>query len=383
MSDSEKKQTPPSPAKNEEQKEAPAGAKEAAAVKAEGKENAPAEAREAAAVKAEGKESAPAKAEGKVGTETVLLKPASKRATDTRRRTARQAGASPGAGSSRKDGAGAPQPPRHDAAKIIAIGACVVLFLACVGVAVLKWPVIAKRWNRMFGSQQEVVRKLPDNVQKMVDDFDQADVLYTEAVERGKSDKLEDLQEAQRKMGQARDAWGTVNEYDKTYEGFEEKRNHAEKMLAASSKEFRDLNKKVDELEQEARRLGHKAEEEAKTSQTPAPATAPSPGGVELIDEEAYKKMKENDPSEFERYTKLLDKGKAKFKPKGGETPAPDAKAQETPANQPKAPETPAKAEEKPAPEAPAKTPEKEVPPPAPKDDANKVPEKAPDKPAE
>jgi hypothetical protein len=188
----------------------------------------------------------------------------------------------------------------------------------------------------------------------MVDDLDQADLLYAEALEKAKSDKLEDLLEAQRKLSQARDTWGMVNEYDKTFEGFEEKRGRAANMLGITQKEFRELNKRVDDLEQEARRQRHKAEQEEKTAPAPAPAAATAPDGVELIDENAYKKMEQDDPSEFERYKKLLDKGKARFKPKAaGETPAPapDAKAQTAP--------------------------------PAPKDDGNKVPEKAPDKAAE
>ena len=73
--------------------------------------------------------------------------------------------------------------------------------------------------------------------------------------------------------------------------------------------------------------------------------------------------MEKDDPSEYERFKKLLDNGKAKFKPKAaGETPA-------NPDTQAKAPEAPVKAEEKPA----AK----------PKEDAARAPEKAPAAPAE
>jgi len=291
----------------------------------------------------------------------------------------RPAAGSSAAGAGPKDSTVAAQPRRHDSAKAIAIGACIVLLLTCIGVAVWRWPIISKRLERMFGPPKEVVHKLPEEVQKMVDDMDQAALLYADAAEKAKSGKLEDLQDAQRKMVQARDAWGAVNEYGYSYPGFEEKRSRAARALAETQKESHDLNQRVYDLELEERRArlkggkegGPQGGPEGKSEQPAATGTTVTPDGVELLDEEAFKKMENDDPSEFERYKKLLDKGKAKFKPKtGGETPtpAPEAKTQDQPAGK-GVPEAPAKAEEKAA----AK----------PKEDPDKIPEKAPAVPAE
>jgi hypothetical protein len=278
------------------------------------------------------------------------IRPVSKKASGVTTRSGRIPEASSATGSSRRQAA-----PRRDVPKAIALGACAALFIACVVVAYTRREVLGRLWGKMTGDAPAVVKKqkLPEEAAKVVAAFDKADALYESSQAKVKSDKLEDLQEASKLMGQARDGWAEAREWGKSYEGFEDKRAHAEKMLKQTDKEFRTLNEKVQQLEMESLRKAHQERKARKdgddTGKTPASAAAAN--GMETLDEAAYEKMKDDDPSEYERFAKLIKEGKAQLKKKGAEQPAP---------------ETPAKTEEKKAePEAPAPEAKKAEPPPA------------------
>lgn len=231
-------------------------------------------------------------------------------------------GVPPTAGSSRKDPSKAAKPPQASVAKAIAMIVCVLLFIAIIVVLATRWRIISKRIHHWF-EPGVVTYKLPDETKEMMDEYEKAEKFYPEAIEQSKSDKLEELREAQQKLTECRDAWAKVNEFGYTFDGFEEKRGIASMRLADTIKEYRELNEKIIEKENQQRREEYlkkkKEEEQAKTEAAPVPTPPPQPAPAVNkgeLDEEAYKKMEQNDPSEYERYTKLIQQGKIKLKPK-------------------------------------------------------------------
>jgi hypothetical protein len=187
----------------------------------------------------------------------------------------------------------------------------------------------------------------------MMDSYAQAEQWYTEGIEKSKSEKLVELKEAAKLLGQARDSWGQVSEFAYTFDGFEEKRESASRQLEAIGKSLRELNKKIDEAESAERvERSRKNREEAEKSKSTGKSSAPNKAeaGVEELDEETFKKWETDDPSEHDRFKKLLEAGKARLIKKG------EAKTEA-----PKDPEPPKTDAPKPNPTLPDKAPEAPV----------------------
>jgi hypothetical protein len=273
--------------------------------------------------------------------------------------------------------AGAPPEKKKDTAKSIALIACALLFLACVGVAVYV----------LFIKEKKVVTtKLPPEIQAIWDGVEKADELYERAKEKKVSEKLIDLQDAKKWMDEASDKWNAATELNKDFEykgiKWEERRRHANDMVSQVTPEIQALNKKVAELEADERVRRAKENAQKKAAEKKSEPNAYNPvietkDGVEVLDETIYKNLEEKDPSEYERFSKMLKNGKAVLKKKDGDAaPKNDAPA-EPKADAPAEPKADA-----PKADAPAE-PKPETPKADPKTDSGKIPDKAPTAPAE
>jgi len=269
------------------------------------------------------------------GATKTAIKPMSKKGPVlTANKSGRVAGASSATGTSsrRQAGAAGPAvPAKKDKFKAIAIAACALLFLACVGVGA--YIIFFKP------SKRQPVEKYSAQAQKLVDMCDQADKDYEIAQTKKDSDKIEDKVEARDKMLHAVELWNKVFESNQMVPGAEEKINHARQMAETVDKQARELSEVVTKLEMEERiRKSNERKKNAPPTTTPdtAAPTPPKQGEIEWVDEAEWKKMETGDPSEYERIQKALKTGKAKFKGKD-DAPKDPAPAPAPAADAPKA----------------------------------------------
>jgi len=279
-----------------------------------------------------------------------VIKPVAKRASGMPSRpSARTPGVPSATGSSRRSTGAPPARAGRDMPKLIAMIACGVLFVLILGTIGYIFFIKPNR-------KATVVTVLPEDATAVLLSYDQAEGWYDKAKEKAKSDKLEELITAKKLMDDSMNAWQGVYDYPNTFKrrvndkevDFEDDRTHAKKRLEAFPKPYAELNKKIMEAENQER---------IKTAQSrPPPVVAPTvsaaatPGVDEkngVIEEGKYKSLEADDPSEWEKYKKLIDTGKMKIVPTGSIKVEPKEAPKETP-------KEPAKEEPKsPAPEEP------------------------------
>jgi hypothetical protein len=201
-------------------------------------------------------------------------------------------------------------PPKPSHIKALIILLCVVLFLACL---VMGGVVIYKR---VIAPKAPVKHtKYSPEAQKLIDGATRAKQLYEDAAVKAKSDKLEDLQAAEKTMTDAFSTWTEISKLNQTVDEYDDLIQEAFRRLPLMDKDLRALRTRLTDAEMAQLREQAK---KAAADKAPAPApVAPNPpvAKVEDLSDANINRLIDDDPTEAERLIKLRQKQEPTYKP--------------------------------------------------------------------
>jgi hypothetical protein len=229
----------------------------------------------------------------------------------------RRASSKPGAALARRAAESVAKPRKYSKAKAVVIVICFLLFLVCLGVGV--YIVFFKPGKAAPGH----IEKYSPEARSLIEKATRAETLYNEALEKSKSEVLEDLQAAERNMTEALQLWTDIAGLNQTVDDFAETIELAHRKRPSMDIELRALRTRLFDAENAQRREKFRQDAEAKKALEAAAkaakaaekaAAAKAAKGDDLSDEN-INRLIDADPSEAERLIKLRQKKEPGYKP--------------------------------------------------------------------